>query len=409
MLSQRKEVCPTAAKVKRKSGGFIQKGRPDYYFLALVLILLTLGLIMLFSASYSYALSQYGNSYRFIGNQLFFAALGVGVMFLFSRINYNFWRRLSWPLYIVCIALLVLLLVLPTSAENTDAKRWFSIGGLVSFQPSELTKLAVILLFSSLIAAHEKKMRTFRYGVLFFLGLIAVPCVLIYEQPHLSALILIFAIGVVLMIAGGVKLWHLALGLAGIVAVAAAYVLTQGGISYVGTRFEVLRDPWSDPLGKGMQTIQSLLAIGSGGLFGRGFGQSRQKYQWVPDPHNDFIFSIWCEEFGLLGALLLIAVFVMLVWRGFDIAMRSPDKFGSCVTLGLSFQVGLQTLLNICVVTNLMPNTGISLPFFSYGGSSLIILLAEMGIVLSVSRAASEAERAKAAEAAPTLTPEGAS
>ena len=267
--------------------------------------------------------------------------------------------------------------------DGMDVKRWIVLGP-VNFQPSEVAKFSIILLFSSLIASNQKLMKNFRF-LAFMAVLLGATCVLIMLEPHLSATVLVFAIGVVLLVVGGLPKLYIIIG--GIVAVGGfALILFGGVIGYSSDRITYWRDPWADPLGKGFQTIQSLLAIGSGGIFGRGIGQSRQKYLWVPEPHNDFIFSIACEELGLIGAMVIICLFAVLVWRGFTIAMRAADKYGSLMALGLTFQVGLQAMLNIWVVTNTMPNTGISLPFFSYGGTSLLILLAEMGIVLSVSR-----------------------
>jgi cell division protein FtsW len=229
-------------------------------------------------------------------------------------------------------------------------------------------------------------MREFKF-ICFLVILLGITCGLIVLEPHLSATILIFCLGIVLLIVGGLPKRYIfggiGLGVGGVIML----VLT-GAIGYASDRIKYWLDPWLDPSGEGFQTIQSLLAIGSGGILGRGIGNSRQKYLWVPEPHNDFIFSIVCEELGLIGAVVIIILFCLLVWRGFLIAMRSPDKFGSLLAIGLTFQVGLQAMLNIWVVTNTIPNTGISLPFFSYGGTSLLILLAEMGVVLSVSRSA---------------------
>ena len=210
-------------------------------------------------------------------------------------------------------------------------------------------------------------------------------CILVVLEPHLSATVLIFLIGAVMMIVGGMKLRYI-FGALGVAAIGVA-VLLSGVIKYAQDRITFWLDPWAAPVGEGYQTIQSLLSIGSGGWLGRGLGQSRQKYLWVPEPHNDFIFAIVCEELGVIGAMIIIALFCLLMWRGFVIAMKAPDKFGSLLALGLTFQVALQMTLNILVVTNTIPNTGISLPFFSYGGTSLVILLFEMGIILSVSRA----------------------
>ena len=268
--------------------------------------------------------------------------------------------------------------------EGFDYKRWIYIGSF-QFQPSEIAKFAIVLLFAHLISINYKQMEKFTFGVLFFGMLLMVICGLVVVETHLSATLLIFAIGICLMIVGGIKLKYVALGLLGGVGLGVIAILT-GIVDYGSSRIQYWLDPWAAPKGEGYQVIQSLLSIGSGGLFGRGIGQSRQKYLWVPEPHNDFIFAIVAEELGLFGSLIVVLLFCMLVWRGFVIAMRAPDKFGALLAVGLTFQVGVQAALNIMVVTNTIPNTGISLPFFSYGGTALVILLAEMGVVLSVSR-----------------------
>lgn len=376
-------------KEKSKNSGIFQKGRLDITFLAIILILLTIGLVMLFSASYAYSYEYYGNSYRFILRQALFAVAGIGLMFFTSSINYHFWRRISWMIYIVTFLVLVVLLILPPMVSGMDVKRWVVIGP-INFQPSEVAKFAIVVLFSTLISANQKQMQNWKF-VLFLFIVLGITCLLVVLEPHLSATLLIAAIGIVLIYVGGLNRKVVAGGIVAAVSAVALVIVTQstGFISYGADRIKYWLDPWADPKGEGFQTIQSLLAIGSGGVLGRGIGQSRQKYLWVPEPHNDFIFSIVCEELGLVGAVLIIILFALLIWRGFTIAMRSPDKFGSMLAIGLTFQVGLQAMLNIWVVTNTIPNTGISLPFFSYGGTSLLILLAEMGIVLSVSRGAS--------------------
>ncbi len=372
-----------AKAVKKKRSAFSGEGKIDITFLSFVLILLTIGLVMLFSASYAYSYAYYNNSYRFITRQAAFAVLGVAVMLVISRIDYHIWRKFAWLLFVVSIGLLVVLLALPPMVSGMDVKRWIVIGPL-NFQPSEVAKFSIILLFSSLIAANYQQMKSFKFIMVLVL-ILGVTCGLVVLEPHLSATLLIFSIGVVLMIVGGLQIRYILLGLGGGVGLVVVAILT-GIIGYGSDRIKYWLDPWADASGKGFQTIQSLLAIGSGGILGRGIGQSRQKHLWVPEPHNDFIFSIVCEELGLIGAVIIILLFCLLVWRGFTIAMRSPDKFGSLLAIGLTFQVGLQAMLNIWVVTNTIPNTGISLPFFSYGGTSLLILLSEMGIVLSVSR-----------------------
>lgn len=367
--------------MKKKKGLFISQGNMDLSFLFLVLIILGIGLIMLFSASYAYAETKFGNSYKFIIKQSLFAAAGVGLMLIISKIDYHKYMKISWLVYGVSLVLLVLVYLLP-SVEGYH--RWIIIGP-INFQPSEVAKFAVILLFSHLISINYSNMKTFKFGVLFLGFLLGLVCALVVFETHLSATILIFAIGIILMIVGGLKKRYIFGGI-GIVAGGGLVAVMSGVVGYWSDRLTYWRDPWADATGVGYQTIQSLMSIGSGGLLGRGLGQSMQKYLWVPEPHNDFIFAIVCEELGLIGAMIIVALFCLLVWRGFIIAMRAADKFGSLLAIGLVCQVGLQALLNMMVVTNTIPNTGISLPFFSYGGTSLIILLCEMGVVLSVSR-----------------------
>ncbi len=358
-------------------------GKIDIAFLSFVLVLLTIGLVMLFSASYAYSYTYYGNSFRFIIRQAAFAAVGLVGMFVASRIDYHKYRKFAWPFFGICLAMLLFLLVMPPMVQGMDVKRWLAIGSF-SFQPSELAKFGVILLFSHLIAVNYKQMDRFKF-IAFLVGILASVCLLVVLEPHISATLLILLIGIILMIVGGLSVKYI---VGGSVAVAGIGVIAylSGIIGYGSDRIKYWIDPWADATGLGYQTIQSLLAIGSGGIMGRGIGQSRQKYLWVPEPHNDFIFSIVCEELGLIGAIIIILLFCALVWRGFTIALKAPDKFGSLLSVGLTFQVGLQALLNILVVTNTIPNTGISLPFFSYGGTSLVILLVQMGVVLNISR-----------------------
>ncbi len=374
-------------RIKKEKGSFWSKlfigGKMDLTFLFLLLIILTIGLVMLFSASYIYAETYYGNSYYFITKQATFAVFGVILMLIVSKIDYHAIRKFAIPFYLLMVGFLIVMLILPPMVAGTSVKRWFSIGP-INFQPSELAKFAVILLLAHLISANQKLMKTFKFGVLFLGLVVGVVCVLVVLEPHLSATILIFLIGAVMMIVGGIKLRYVFFGLGA--AATGVIIVLSGVISYAQDRITYWLNPWAAPVGEGYQTIQSLLSIGSGGWLGRGLGQSRQKYLWVPEPHNDFIFAIVCEELGFIGAMIIIILFCLLMWRGFVIAMKAPDKFGSLMALGLTFQVGLQMALNVLVVTNTIPNTGISLPFFSYGGTSLIILLVEMGIILSISR-----------------------
>lgn len=373
---------------KRRSviSSVYQNGKADAFFISILLVLLCIGLVMLFSASYYYANNKFGDSYKFIKQQAIYAAVGLVMMYVVSRIDYHVYKKFAWILYFGILVLLAVLLALPPMISGVDYKRWFVLGP-VNFQPSEIAKFSVVLLFAYLMEKYEKKMSTFLFGFVFFLILLGAVCFLVVLEPHLSATVLIFMIGVTMMFVGGVKKLYLFASAGAGVGLGAVAILS-GIVDYGSTRIKYWLDPWLDARGKGFQTIQSLLAIGSGGFLGKGLGQSRQKYLWVPEPHNDFIFSIVCEELGLVGAMLIILLFCLLVWRGFTIAARAKDRFGSLLALGLSFQVGLQALLNILVVTNTIPNTGISLPFFSYGGTSMVILLCEMGIVLSVSRSA---------------------
>ena len=365
----------------KKNGWLIKNGSMDITFLAFVLAILAIGLVMLFSASYAYAQTKFGNSYKFIFRQFCYALVGVGGMLGISYIDYHKYMKFSWLVYGLSIFLLGLVYVLP-SVEGYH--RWIIIGP-INFQPSEIAKFAIILLFSHLISINYNAMKTFKFSVLFLGALLGLVCLLVVFETHLSATILIFLIALILLIIGGLK-WRYLLGGVGIAGTAVGLAVASGIVGYWGDRFKYWQDPWADATGKGYQVIQSLMSIGSGGLLGRGLGQSMQKYLWVPEPHNDFIFAIVCEEAGLVGAMIIIALFCALVWQGFKISARAQDKFGSLLAIGLVCQVGLQAMLNILVVTNTIPNTGISLPFFSYGGTSLIILLWEMGIVLSVSR-----------------------
>lgn len=371
-------------KLARKES-FWAEGKLDIGFLSIVLILLSIGLVMLFSASYSYSWTHHGNSYFFIARQAIFAVAGVGLMLVLSKVDYHNYKKFAWPLYLVTCIILVVLLALPPMLAGTGVKRWLVLGP-INFQPSEIAKFSIILLFSSYLSTNPEKIKKFKY-VAVLLALLAAICVLVVLEPHLSATFIIFGIGVILLIVGGLSFKWIGLG-ALIGAGGGAVAILSGAVGYGSDRITYWLDPWADPMGKGYQTIQSLLAIGSGGLLGRGIGNSRQKYLWIPEPHNDFIFAVVCEEVGIIGAIIILALFCALVWRGFTIAMKAKDRFGTLLAVGLTFQVGLQALLNILVVTNTLPNTGISLPFFSYGGTSLLILLAEMGIILSISRSA---------------------
>ena len=356
----------------------------DLPFLVLVLTLVAFGLVMLYSASYAVALYRRNDAFAYIRPQLLFAAVGLIALYLASRVDYHIYHKLAWPMLALSLVLLVVVLFMP---EYNGCKRWIVLPGLGTLQPSEIAKFSVILTFRHIISLNHQRMKRFSVGVLPFAAILGVLAVLMLLEPHLSGTLLLFGIGAVLMFVGGTGMrWFALAGGLGAAAIAGAVILLPDLVPYAADRLSSWIDPFSDPLGDGHQTIQSLYAIGSGGATGLGLGNSRQKYLYVPEPQNDFIFSILCEELGFVGACLVILLFVLLLLRGAVIALRAPDKFGALLTVGFVVQVVMQAVLNMAVVTNTIPNTGISLPFFSSGGTSLMMLLGEMGIVLSVSR-----------------------
>ena len=368
-------------KKRKKFRVFSARAGMDLPFFFLVMTLLVIGLVMLFSASYASASYYQHDSYFFIKRQLVFAVIGVAAMIALSFFDYHHFHKFAFPILLVSIALLGVVLVLPAAS---GVHRWVTLGPLGQFQPSEVAKLAVILMFAHLISLNFSKMDTVKSGILPYLLILLPVCALLFKEPHVSATIIVLLLGGIMLFIGGVRLRWFVGAFGAIGAVMVYLVAFSKKLNYTGGRIEGWLDPFST-----WQTRQSLYAIGSGGLLGVGIGQSRQKYLWLPEPENDFVFSVVCEELGFIGALIVIALFVMLVWRGVSISLRAKDKFGMLLGVGLVIQVGLQALLNIAVVTNTIPNTGISLPFFSYGGTSLVILLAEMGIVLSISRTSS--------------------
>lgn len=356
-----------------------ESGMMDIPFLVLTLLLVAFGLIMLFSASYARAYNDTGNSATYFIRQLGFAALGTVVMLALSRLNYQLYNKFSLPLLAVSVVLLVLVLLIGT--EEGGAKRWLYLG--ISFQPSEIAKLAVILAFATLMSNNRNRMGDWRYGLLPYVVILGIVAGLLYLEPHLSATLIILAVGFVLMILGGTKPKHLLLLAALGAALVGVYLLTKG---YTGDRLMAWRDPESYPQDEGYQILQSQYAIGSGGFLGLGFGKSRQKYLYLPEEHNDYIFAIICEELGLVGAVAIIVLFALLIIRGYWIAIHARDRFGLLTAAGLTTLLAIQVFLNIAVVTNFFPSTGISLPFFSYGGTALVLQMAEMGIILSISR-----------------------
>lgn len=357
----------------------------DLPLLFFVLVLLAVGLVMLFSASFAYGYYEHGSSYHFIKKQAMFAIIGVVAMLVISTVDYHRYHKWALVFYIVTAFLLIAVLIAGSSAKG--AQRWIELGP-IRFQPSEMAKFSIILLFAHMISNRVDQMRTFSKGVAPFLGLLALMCGLIVLEKHLSATIIVAAIGVIMMFIGGTKVRYFAIPAILIVVGLGAMVLFSSKFGYANSRIAVWLDPFNAELSTddAWQIQQSLYAIGSGKWLGVGLGQSRQKHLWLPEPQNDFIFAIVCEELGFIGALVIIILFALLIWRGVYVSLNARDKFGTLLGLGITFQIGLQIVLNICVVTSTIPNTGISLPFFSYGGTALLILLAEIGVLLQISR-----------------------
>ena len=362
-----------------------KRGRMDSNFLLLVLLLLTMGVGMVLSSSFARAYYDPGkitggNAAYYFVRQLIFAALGVGLMLLASRIPMTVYERGAYPFLALTYLLLALVPLIGVKANG--ARRWLGVGSL-TVQPSELAKLAVILSFSVLTVRFTGKMRRFRFGILPFAAILGGIVGLLVLEPHFSASVIILAIGAAMLFLGGVSVgWFLA-----------AFGAAGGGLGvllaffpYASSRINTWRDPFSSSSDEGYQIVQSLYSIGSGGLSGLGLGGSRQKYLYLPEEHNDFIFSVLCEELGFVGAALVLLLFALLILRGYWIALHCRDRFSFLVCAGVTTLLAIQVFLNVAVVTNLIPCTGISLPFFSYGGTALLIQLGEMGIILSASR-----------------------
>ena len=368
----------------------------DLTFFFLVLLLVVIGLVMVFSASYANSSYRFGTPYLFVKNQAEYAVLGLILMIGISYFDYHHLHKLALPIYVVTVILLGITVVFRGSALVTPtngAYRWITIGSF-QFQPSEIAKFALILVFAHLLAANadtklnDAKSRRFR--LLTYAGAIGIICGLVIAEKHLSATIILVLLAAIMLFVGGLPTRWFVIGGGVVVAILVA-VSSLPFYQHVSTRMTIWKNPWDPSLSsdEAWQTQQSLYAIGSGRLLGLGLGKSRQKYMYLPEPQNDFIFSIVCEELGFIGALLIIILFGVLIWRGVMISLRAKDKFGMLLGIGLIMQVGIQVVLNIAVVTNTIPNTGVSLPFFSYGGTSLVMLLAEMGLILSISRTSS--------------------
>jgi cell division protein FtsW len=385
---RQKERQQHAKETERKSYE-ASKGRLDIPFLLLTLLLTAIGLVMVFSASFPSAYYESGDPAFYFKRQAIFAALGIVAMFVVGKINYQRWRGASRLLLGFSVFLLILVVIPGVGVTVNNATRWLGIpGSSFRFQPSEIAKLGVIVYFADSISKKREKMLTWRQGIWPYVAILGIIGVLMMLEPHMSGTILIVGTGVVMMIVGGIQTWLVLAGIGGVAAAAVLYVkLVEAGIiSYGANRIAMWHDPWIDELNDGYQMVQSLIAIGSGGLLGVGLGKSRQKFLYLPEEHNDCIFAIVCEELGLIGACVIMLIFALLIIRGFWIALHARDRFGSLLVVGITTQIALQTFLNIAVVSGLVPATGISLPFFSYGGTALALQLLETGIVLSVSR-----------------------
>ena len=374
----------------RLAGSSVEPAKPrrrhfDGGFFLLVMLLLSIGVVMVLSASFPRAYYDPGrvtggNAVYYFVRQLVFALLGTGLMLLTACLPMSFYRRWAFPF--LGLTLLLLALVPLIGVKANGSRRWLGVGSL-TVQPSELAKLAVILCFSVMICRYRERMRTFRYGILPFLGILGMIVGLLVLEPHFSASVIILTLGGSMMFLGGVRLVWFGAALGGLGA-GLAVLLTF--FPYASSRINTWRDPFSSPSAEGYQIVQSLYSIGSGGLSGLGLGAGRQKYLYLPEEHNDFIFSVICEELGFLGAALILILFALLILRGYRIALQCRDRFAFLVCAGITTLLALQVFLNVAVVTNLLPCTGISLPFFSYGGTALLIQMGEMGIVLSASR-----------------------
>ena len=397
-------AAPPKKQIKERNI-FRLRGLPDIPLLVIILILVGFGTAMVYSASYPWAENDYGNSYYYVKRQLIFVALGAAAMFVFSSIDYKLYMKWGSPVFFA--GSFLLLASVPVIGKSVNgAKRWIDLG-FIRFQPTDIMKLALVMMLAWYISKYvdayrdlddrtitlknksftKRRLRD-RFPV--FVREVAVPmmivgavCVVTLLEKHLSGTIILFLIGWIVMLWGRISLPWL-LGILGAGGAGAAFIAIF--TNYTSDRLKVWLDPYSDPLGDGWQVIQGLNAIGSGGMFGVGFTNSTLKHLYLPEPQNDFIFAIVCEEFGFIGAIGLVILFGLFVWRGFLIAAKAPDCFSRLLAAGITCKVGIQALLNIFVVTGLFPPTGISMPFISYGGTALIILMIECGILLCISK-----------------------
>lgn len=358
-----------------------RSGRADYVLLGVIAILMMLGLQALYSASFALAMAAYNDPAYFVVRQVIFAVFGIGVLLFTWRVPFLFWKRLSMPIAGAAAVALVAVLIPGVGVSTYGAQRWISLGPLPDIQPAEFVKLAIIIYFSAWLTQKQKVIKRFSTG-LAFCAMLGATALVMLAQPDLGSTTVVLASGLVLYYLAGAPSQILVLIFGGI---AAASPLLLAA-SYRSQRWASFVDPWSDPLGNGFHIIQSLIALGSGGLTGLGFGSSRQKFFYIPGSHSDAIFAIIGEELGLIGTLAVIILFVFLGYRGFRIALRCPDKFGGLLAAGITTWLCVQAFINIGGITHTIPFTGIPLPFISYGGSSLLALMAAIGILLNISR-----------------------
>ena len=380
-----------ASKVKKNINS--TKKPFDFTLFITVLLLLSLGIVMVLSASAPSSLSTTGNSYTYVIRQTRFAIFGIAAMLFISKIDYKIYKRFYKLIYVASIIALFLVAIPGIGVSVKGAKRWIDLG-FGSFQPSELSKIGLIVFYAAYLSEHKNELGSFINGIIKpFIFAIPPVIILFFIQDHLSAIIVIISVISVMMLMAGSKLKHfLVTGITGgSLAAAGMMILAQMGKgSFRIARITTFLNPWQYAKDEGWQVIQSLYAIGSGGLFGVGLGESKQKYLYIPEPHNDFIFAVIAEELGFVGCLVIISLFAVFICRGVLIAMKSQDSFGSLLAIGITSLIGIQAIINIAVVTSSMPATGMSLPFFSYGGTALLILLCSVGILLNISRSSSK-------------------
>ncbi len=364
-----------------------KKQPQDFILLISVCMLVIIGIIMVFSSSYSYTLVNMNDGYHYLKRVLVWATVGTFSMIFFSKVNYWHWSKYANFAFFTSIVLLVLVLT-PLGIERNYAQRWLGIGESLTFMPSEVAKFAAIIFIPTSISRKKEKMQTLSQGIVPYLLIIGLYFGLIYAQPDFSTAFVVVVMIFAMVFVGGIKFSHfMAIAGAGVTALVSLlmYIFLSGG-GYKAERITAFLDPWKDPTDTGFQVIQSLLAIGTGGIFGRGLGRSVQKHFYLPEPQNDFIFSIIAEELGFIGGVTVILLFMILIWRGIKIAMSAPDMLGCLMTTGVITMIAVQVMINIAVTTSSMPVTGMPLPFISYGGSSLVIFMSAIGIVLNISK-----------------------